>query len=89
MQDSKILLKTERAAWQMSQSEFAALLNIPVRTLQNWEAGRKPPDQLLTLLLCLQLVRLIEAEAQQQGNSSMLAIIADFPALADALRKIT
>lgn len=89
MQDSKTLLKTERAAWQMSQSEFATLLKVPVRSLQNWEAGRKPPDCFSTLLLCLQLIRLIEAEAQQQGNSSMLAVITDFAALAVALRKIT
>lgn len=31
-----------RAAYELSQSQFAALLGISVRTLQNWEQGRSP-----------------------------------------------
>lgn len=34
-----------------TQSEFAARYNIPVRTIQNWEAGvRKPPEYIVDLL---------------------------------------
>lgn len=88
MSEIKTLLQSERAAWQMSQSEFAKLLAIPVRTLQNWEAGRNAPNQLHTLLLCLKLIRLIEVEAQRQGNESILDVIADFPAIASGLWRV-
>ena len=34
-----------------TQSEFARRYNIPIRTIQNWEAGvRKPPEYILDLL---------------------------------------
>lgn len=33
-----------RKAQDLSQSEYAALLNLDVRTLQNWEQGRNKPD---------------------------------------------
>jgi putative transcriptional regulator len=32
-----------RDSYQLSQSEFAALLGISVDTLQNWEQGRRTP----------------------------------------------
>ena len=32
-----------RKRYSLSQSEFAALLGISVRTLQNWEQGRRAP----------------------------------------------
>ena len=32
-----------RAEYGLSQTKFAALLGISVRTLQNWEQGRRPP----------------------------------------------
>lgn len=88
MQNSKTLLKTEREGWQMTQAEFARLLSVPLRSLQNWEAeqdSRVPPASLCTLLLCLRLIRLIEAETRQQGNDALLAVIADFPTIAAGL----
>lgn len=36
-------LKTWRAKHQLSQSQAAARLNIPVKTLQNWEIRRSKP----------------------------------------------
>ena len=33
-----------RARQDLSQAEYAALLNVDVRTLQNWEQGRNQPD---------------------------------------------
>jgi putative transcriptional regulator len=32
-----------RASYKLSQEEFARLLGISVRTLQNWEQGRRRP----------------------------------------------
>lgn len=34
----------------LSQSKFAARYGIPVRTLQGWEIGRKPPEYVRYLL---------------------------------------
>lgn len=36
-------IKKLRAKLKLSQSAFAALLNINIRTLQGWEQGRKKP----------------------------------------------
>ena len=40
-----------RAQTGMSQSQFAELLGIPVRSLQGWETGRRtPPDYVITMM---------------------------------------
>jgi putative transcriptional regulator len=36
-------VKRLRADYQLSQNEFAALLGISVKTLRNWEQGRRTP----------------------------------------------
>ena len=38
---------------ESSQSDFAALLGIPVATLQNWEQRRTVPDAVATTLIDL------------------------------------
>ena len=43
------LMRTYRAALGLSQSAFAARLNVPLETYRPWDAGRrKPPPQLVT-----------------------------------------
>jgi len=37
-------IKSIRANFGLSQSKFASLIGISVRTLQNWECGRKNPS---------------------------------------------
>lgn len=40
-----------REASGMNQSQFAKHFNIPLRTVQHWEAGtRKPPEYVLDLI---------------------------------------
>jgi putative transcriptional regulator len=36
-------VKAVREKYQLSQSQFASLLGISVKTLQNWEQGRRIP----------------------------------------------
>ena len=36
-------IRKARANFNMSQSEMAVFLNVSVRTLQNWEQGRRGP----------------------------------------------
>jgi len=40
-----------RKAYGLSQDEFATLLGISVRTLQNWEQGRREPHGAARVLL--------------------------------------
>jgi len=40
-----------RAAYELSQEQFAVLLGISVRTLQNWEQGRRRPQGPARVLL--------------------------------------
>jgi putative transcriptional regulator len=40
-----------RERFELSQSEFAALLGISVKTLQNWEQGRRTPRGAARVLL--------------------------------------
>lgn len=44
-------LKRIRAAYQLSQNEFASLLGISVKTLRNWEQGRRLPEGPARVLL--------------------------------------
>jgi len=44
-------IKSIRAKYKISQTEFAALLGISVKTLQNWEQGRRTPKGPARVLL--------------------------------------
>ncbi len=44
-------VKHIRERYQLSQSEFATLLGISVKTLQNWEQGRRTPRGAARILL--------------------------------------
>lgn len=44
-------VKQIREQYKLSQTEFAALLGISVKTLQNWEQGRRNPRGAARVLL--------------------------------------
>jgi len=44
-------VKRLRANYQLSQNEFAALLGTSVKTLRNWEQGRRMPEGPARVLL--------------------------------------
>lgn len=44
-------VKDIREQYELSQTEFAALLGISVKTLQNWEQGRRSPHGAARVLL--------------------------------------
>ena len=44
-------VKQIREQYDLSQSEFAALLGISIKTLQNWEQGRRAPHGTARVLL--------------------------------------
>jgi putative transcriptional regulator len=44
-------VKEIREKYQLSQTEFTALLGISVKTLQNWEQGRRNPRGAARVLL--------------------------------------
>jgi putative transcriptional regulator len=44
-------VKKIRQDYNLSQSEFAALLGVSIRTVQNWEQGRRAPHGAARILL--------------------------------------
>lgn len=44
-------VKRIRERYELSQTEFAALLGISIKTLQNWEQGRRSPHGAARVLL--------------------------------------
>lgn len=46
-------VKKIRQKFNVSQKEFARMLNISVRTLQNWEQGRREPTGPAKILLLI------------------------------------
>ena len=44
-------VKQIREQYELSQSEFAALLGVSIKTLQNWEQGRRTPHGTARVLL--------------------------------------
>jgi putative transcriptional regulator len=44
-------IKRLRSSYQLSQNEFAALLGVSVKTLRNWEQGRRMPEGPARVLL--------------------------------------
>ena len=44
-------IKQLRADYALSQNEFAALMGISVKTLRNWEQGRRMPEGAAKVLL--------------------------------------
>ncbi len=44
-------VKKIRSSYKLSQPEFAALIGISVKTLQNWEQGRRAPEGAARVLL--------------------------------------
>jgi len=44
-------VKKIRSDYKLSQPEFAALMGISVKTLQNWEQGRRSPEGAARVLL--------------------------------------
>lgn len=46
-------VRSIREQVDMSQTEFAERYSVPLRTLQEWEQGRRKPDHMAKLLLLL------------------------------------
>jgi putative transcriptional regulator len=44
-------VKKIRSTYKLSQNEFAALMGISVKTLRNWEQGRRTPEGAARVLL--------------------------------------
>ena len=67
MDSREILIKAQKATG-MTQKAFAEYFGIPVRTLQDWQAGkRKMPDYLLRLMIYQ-----LEIEQKVEGLSEEL-----------------
>jgi putative transcriptional regulator len=50
-QMDRLDIKRIRAGYNLTQAQFAAMLGISVRTLRNWEQGRRVPEGPAMVLL--------------------------------------
>ena len=53
--DTAKLIKELRESTGMSRKEFSEHTSIPVRTLEDWEAGRRTPPEYIPRLISYQL----------------------------------
>ena len=53
--DSAKLIKELRESIKLSRKEFSEHIGIPVRTLEDWEAGRRTPPEYIPRLISYQL----------------------------------
>ena len=53
--DTANLIKELRESTGMSRKEFSEHTGIPVRTLEDWEAGRRTPPEYIPKLIAYQL----------------------------------
>jgi len=61
---SKIDVRSLRDRLSLTQSEFSAMIGVSVRTLQNWEQGRREPEGPAKALL-----RVVEREPKAVLNA--------------------
>ena len=53
--DSAKVIKELRESINLSRKEFSEHVGIPVRTLEDWEAGRRTPPEYVPRLIAYQL----------------------------------
>ena len=53
--DTAKTIKELRESTEMSRKEFSEHTGIPVRTLEDWEAGRRTPPEYIPRLIAYQL----------------------------------
>ena len=53
--DTAKTIKELRESTEMSRKEFSEYTGIPVRTLEDWEAGRRTPPEYIPRLIAYQL----------------------------------
>ncbi|CAN7192036.1 helix-turn-helix domain-containing protein [Pseudoduganella sp. LjRoot289] len=59
----------------LSQSQFAALLGVSIRTLQGWEQGRKQPSGAARTLLAIALANPGAVLAVRQGSPEATPVL--------------
>lgn len=69
MESAKIIRKL-RESTGLNRKEFSVHTGIPVRTLEDWEAGRRTPPEYIPRLIAYQLK--FEKLVQRLGDESMV-----------------
>ena len=71
--DSSSIIKSLRKFKGMTRKEFCAYLNIPYRTLQDWELGnRTMPNYMLRIMAYAILLDVIPPQNKYQSNSEKI-----------------
>lgn len=68
------IIKQLRESIGLSRKEFSSHVGIPVRTLEDWEAGRRTPPEYVPRLIAYQLkyeelLRKVSVQGMEDNNS--------------------
>ena len=71
--DSAKIIKELRESINLSRKEFSEHIGIPVRTLEDWEAGRRTPPEYIPRLITYQLkyeelLRKVSVQGMEDNN---------------------
>ena len=69
-----MIIKELRQSTGMTQTEFGDYLNIPMRTIQNWEGGQRSAPEYVVKLIEYKLLkeRLIMTKAELKKNGTLI-----------------
>ena len=72
--DSAIIIKQLRESIGLTRKEFSEHVGIPVRTLEDWEAGRRTPPEYVPRLIEYQLKyeELLKRVSEQKMDDNCL-----------------
>lgn len=60
-----MIIKELRSTYGLTQKQFSLLTGVPVRTLQDWENGRRNPPEYVTTLLKFYLDKKIKKRVKK------------------------
>ena len=78
--DSAKIVKELRESIKLSRKEFSEHIGIPVRTLEDWEAGRRTPPEYIPRLISYQLkyeelIRKLSAQDMADNNMEVQGLM--------------
>lgn len=62
--EAKYIIKEMRASMGLSQSKFSEYFGIPIRTIQDWEHGKRTPPEYVPRLMQYK----IDHDAEEKEN---------------------
>lgn len=76
-EENRNLIKMWRENSMLSRAEMSRRMDIPVRTIENWESGVNTPPSYVERLVVNELMRITEKELEERGRKRMAKLKSD------------